>query len=184
MSDRRMHANTQGRGRSSRCFEPAVIPDLPIQWRHATSPGGGLKDVAIGDNTKSLSTARRSLLRLFQWWPVRAGLEIRDSPRWFARGMGGESWWRVSVRTRVGRSLQLYGHYEWLRRDGAPAALKERSRDGLFVSLTQYIHENWDLSASYAHAFKAPGGPVAFSPNNVTAYRLPLATSAVLQGNL
>jgi len=55
--------------------------------------------------------------------------------------------------------LQVYAFYEWLRRENAVPAFNERSRDGVFASLTQFVGEHWLFSASYAHAFKTPGSP-------------------------
>ena len=54
--------------------------------------------------------------------------------------------------------LQVYGIYEWLRRQGTVDAFNERSRDGYFASLTQSIGM-WDFSASYAHANASSGSP-------------------------
>jgi predicted porin len=54
--------------------------------------------------------------------------------------------------------LQVYGIYEWLRRDNTVAAFNERSREGYFASLTQSVGM-WDFSASYAHANASPGSP-------------------------
>jgi predicted porin len=67
--------------------------------------------------------------------------------------------------------LQLYGYYEWLRRD-VPAGFEpfnERSRDGWFLSATQYAGEHWSFSASWAHAGNTPGAPACLSLNNVNA---------------
>jgi predicted porin len=77
--------------------------------------------------------------------------------------------------------LQLYGYYEWLRRD-VPAAFdpfNERSRDGWFMSATQSVGEHWAFSASWAHASATPGNPAMLSVNNAA-----LAPAATLQGNL
>jgi predicted porin len=75
-------------------------------------------------------------------------------------------------------NLQLNAYYEWLRRDGTPAAFNERSRDGVFASITQYI-DRWSISASYAHAFSTPGNPSTLSVNNAV-----LAPAADIQANL
>jgi predicted porin len=77
--------------------------------------------------------------------------------------------------------LQLYGYYEWLRRD-VPAAFQpfnERSRDGFFASATQFVGDHWSFSASVAHAFATPGNPAMLSVNDPT-----LAPLATLQANL
>jgi predicted porin len=76
--------------------------------------------------------------------------------------------------------LQFYTYYEWLRRDVAPfeQPFNERSRDGVYASLTQYIGKQWSVSASYAHAFNTPGNPAMLSFNNPV-----LAPLATLQGN-
>jgi predicted porin len=67
--------------------------------------------------------------------------------------------------------VQLNAFYEWLRREvtAAEQPFNERSRDGVFASVTQYIGKQWALSASYAHAFKTPGNPTCLSLNNVNA---------------
>ena len=67
--------------------------------------------------------------------------------------------------------VQFYTYYEWLRREVTAAELpfNERSRDGVYASLTQYIGKDWSLSAAYTHAFKTPGGPACLSFNNVNA---------------
>jgi predicted porin len=54
--------------------------------------------------------------------------------------------------------LQLYGIYEWMRREGTVAIFNERSRDGYFLSATQTVGQ-WDVSASWAHANTSPGSP-------------------------
>ena len=57
--------------------------------------------------------------------------------------------------------LQLNAFYEWMRREVTPMEqpFNERSRDGVFASLTQFFGKQWSVSASYAHAFKTPGNP-------------------------
>jgi predicted porin len=76
--------------------------------------------------------------------------------------------------------LQFYTYYEWLRRDVTPMEeiFNERSRDGVYASLTQYIGKQWSVSAAYAHAFNTPGNPAMLSVNNAV-----LAPLATLQGN-
>src|SRR5260370_29908190 len=66
--------------------------------------------------------------------------------------------------------LQLYAYYEWLRRDvsAAEQPFNERSRDGVFASLTQTI-DKWSFSFSYIHAFNTPGAPACLSLNNPNA---------------
>ena len=66
-------------------------------------------------------------------------------------------------------ALQLYGIYEWIRRENAPTAFNERSRDGFFLSATQYFGEHWSFSASWAHAGNTPGNPATLSNNNSNA---------------
>jgi len=67
--------------------------------------------------------------------------------------------------------LQLYAYYEWLRREVSAfeAPFNERSRDGVFASLTQFMGEHWSFSASYIHAFNTPGAPACLSLNNTNA---------------
>jgi predicted porin len=67
--------------------------------------------------------------------------------------------------------LQLYAYYEWLRREVSAfeAPFNERSRDGVFASLTQSVGEHWSFSASYIHAFNTPGAPACLSLNNTNA---------------
>jgi predicted porin len=65
--------------------------------------------------------------------------------------------------------LQFYAFYEKIKREGAPAAFDERSRDGWFVSATQYLGDHWSLSASWAHAGNTPGNPATLSNNNANA---------------
>jgi predicted porin len=67
--------------------------------------------------------------------------------------------------------LQVYGYYEWLRRE-VPAAFQpfnERSRDGWFLSATQFVGDHWSFSASWAHAGNTPGAPTCLSLNNPNA---------------
>jgi predicted porin len=77
-------------------------------------------------------------------------------------------------------ALQLYAYYEWLRRDvtAAEQPFNERSRDGVFASVTQNVGQ-WALSFSYAHAFKTPGNPAMLSENDPVT-----AGAATVQGNL
>ena len=67
--------------------------------------------------------------------------------------------------------LQLYAYYEWMRREVLPfeQPFNERSRDGVYASLTQYIGTQWSVSAAYTHAFQTPGSPACLSFNNVNA---------------
>jgi predicted porin len=67
--------------------------------------------------------------------------------------------------------LQIYGYYEWLRREVAAGfePFNERQRDGWFLSATQYVGENWSFSASWAHAGNTPGAPTCLSLNNLNA---------------
>lgn len=67
--------------------------------------------------------------------------------------------------------LQFYTYYEWMRRDVAPfeEPFNERSRDGVYASLTQFIGKQWSVSAAYSHAFNTPGNPACLSFNNVNA---------------
>jgi predicted porin len=67
--------------------------------------------------------------------------------------------------------VQLNAFYEWMRREVTPVEqpFNERSRDGVFASVTQFVGKQWALSASYAHAFKTPGNPTCLSLNNVNA---------------
>jgi predicted porin len=65
--------------------------------------------------------------------------------------------------------LQFYGIYERIRRQNAVAAFDERSRDGWFLSATQYIGDHWSFSASWAHAGNTPGNPATLSNNNSNA---------------
>jgi len=76
--------------------------------------------------------------------------------------------------------LQVSAFYEWLRRDvsAAEQPFNERSRDGVFASVTQFIGP-WALSFSYTHAFKTPGNPAMLSVNDPV-----LAPAATLQANL
>jgi predicted porin len=77
--------------------------------------------------------------------------------------------------------LQLNAYYEWMRREVTPMEepFNERSRDGVFASVTQFIGKKWSVSASYAHAFKTPGNPAMLSFNDPAT-----AAAATLQGNL
>ncbi|MGJ4939467.1 porin [Bradyrhizobium sp. HKCCYLS1011] len=65
-------------------------------------------------------------------------------------------------------TLQLYGIYEMMRREHTVAAFNERSRDGYFLSATQSVN-NWDVSASWAHANSSPGSPGTGVLNTYTA---------------
>jgi predicted porin len=79
--------------------------------------------------------------------------------------------------------LQLNAFYEWIRREVTPAEqpFNERSRDGVFASLTQFIGKQWSVSASYAHAFKTPGNPACLSFNNPNAGIACVAPGAFVQ---
>jgi predicted porin len=84
---------------------------------------------------------------------------------WAAKVGGG-----YRVNDGIGE-LQLNAFYEWMRREVLPfeQPFNERSRDGVFASLTQMVGKQWALSASYAHAFKTPGNPTCLSLNNLNA---------------
>jgi predicted porin len=78
--------------------------------------------------------------------------------------------------------LQLNAYYEWIRREvtAIEQPFNERSRDGVFASVTQYIGK-WALSASYAHAFSSPGNPACLSLNNVNAGVACVSPGAIVQ---
>lgn len=67
--------------------------------------------------------------------------------------------------------LQFYAYYEWMRREVLPfeEPFNERSRDGVYASLTQFIGKQWSVSAAYTHAFPTPGSPACLSLNNPNA---------------
>ncbi len=77
--------------------------------------------------------------------------------------------------------LQFYTYYEWIRREVTPIEqpFNERSRDGVYASVTQFIGKQWSVSAAYAHAFRTPGNPAMLSVNDPV-----LAPAATLQANL
>jgi predicted porin len=79
--------------------------------------------------------------------------------------------------------LQLNAFYEWIRREVTPAEqpFNERSRDGVFASLTQFIGKQWSVSGSYAHAFKTPGNPACLSFNTPNAGIACVAPGAFVQ---
>jgi hypothetical protein len=112
----------------------------------------------VGDESGTLADGSTIVTGIHDEWAAKAGTGYR-------------------FKDPVG-DLQLYAAYEWLRRQGAPAAFNERSRDGVFASVTQFIGQ-WSASASYAHAFKTPGNPAMLSAN-VGA----IAANATVQGNL
>jgi predicted porin len=93
---------------------------------------------------------------------------------WAAKVGGG-----VKFNDGIG-NLTLATYYEWLRREVLPfeQPFNERSRDGVFATATQSIGM-WDLSASYAHAFRTPGNPATVSVNDPV-----LAPLATVQANL
>jgi hypothetical protein len=66
--------------------------------------------------------------------------------------------------------VQVNAFYEWLRRDvtAAERPFNERSRDGVYATITQYI-DKWALSFAYTHAFNAQGNPTCLSLNNPNA---------------
>jgi predicted porin len=78
--------------------------------------------------------------------------------------------------------LQLNAYYEWIRREvtAAEQPFNERSRDGVFASVTQNIGQ-WALSASYAHAFKTPGNPACLSFNNANSGMACVAPGPIVQ---
>ena len=109
----------------------------------------------------------------FNGFQTVTGIGVHNE--WAAKVGGGYRW-----DNPLGH-LQLYGYYEWLRREQTQAQFNERSRDGWYLSATQSLGEHWSLSAAYAHAGDTPGNPAALSVNNASA--LP-PTSAVYQANL
>jgi predicted porin len=84
---------------------------------------------------------------------------------WAAKVGGG-----YRINDGIG-DLQFYAYYEWIRREVEPfeQPFNERSRDGVYASLTQYIGKQWSVSAAYAHAFNTPGNPACLSFNNINA---------------
>jgi predicted porin len=95
---------------------------------------------------------------------------------WAAKVGGG-----YRVNDGIG-DLQFYAYYEWLRREVLPfeQPFNERSRDGVFASVTQYV-DKWAVSFSYAHAFKTPGNPACLSFNTIDAGAACAAPGAFVQ---
>gem|GEM_PF-1532709 len=79
-------------------------------------------------------------------------------------GIRDEMAGKVGLGYRFGNT-QLYGIFEYMKRDAPIALFDERSRAGLFFSATQFVGPKLAFSASYAHAFKAPGDPMRFDPD-------------------
>lgn len=76
-------------------------------------------------------------------------------------------------------TLQIYGIYEWMRRENTVAIFNERTRDGYFLSATQTVGQ-WDVSASWAHANNSPGSPGTGVFNNYTVAPAPGAADFAL----
>src|SRR3984893_9528692 len=60
---------------------------------------------------------------------------------------------------------QLYGIFEHMHREAPVAMFNERTRDGAYVSVTQFVGPFWEFSAAWAHAFRTPGDPVRYNPD-------------------
>jgi predicted porin len=82
---------------------------------------------------------------------IVTGVGVHDE--WAAKVGGG-----VMLPTHT----QLFGIYEHMQREGTNPLFNERSRDGAYASVTQFVGM-WELSAAWAHAFKTPGDPGVFS---------------------
>jgi predicted porin len=62
--------------------------------------------------------------------------------------------------------LKVYAAYEFMRRTNMPDAFNERSRDGVYASVTWRATEKDDVSFAYNHAFATPGNPAVNSTVN------------------
>jgi len=60
---------------------------------------------------------------------------------------------------------QLYGIFEHMQRQAPVAMFNERTRNGAYVSATQFVGPFWEFSAAWAHAFKTPGDPLRYNPD-------------------
>ena len=60
---------------------------------------------------------------------------------------------------------QLYGIFEHMQRQAPVAMFNERTRNGAYVSATQFVGPFWELSAAWAHAFRTPGDPLRYNPD-------------------
>lgn len=70
-------------------------------------------------------------------------------------------------------AVKIYAAYEIMRRDDTPDAFNERSRDGVYSSVTWRVTEKDELSGGYAHAFKTPGSPLVNSTVNFSSFSPP-----------
>lgn len=88
-------------------------------------------------------------------------------------GSGVANEWAAKVGLGYGFNdglgpVKAYGIYEHMQRDGGIASqFNERTRDGLYGSVTQSVGP-WDFSAAYAHAFATPGNPGTGTVSNGT----------------
>jgi predicted porin len=65
--------------------------------------------------------------------------------------------------------VKVFAAYEFMRRTNTPDAFNERSRDGVYASVTWRATEKDDISFSYNHAFATPGNPAVNSTVNFLA---------------
>jgi predicted porin len=70
-------------------------------------------------------------------------------------------------------AVKVYAAYELLRRTKTPDDFNERSRDGVYASVTWRATEKDDISFAYNHAFATPGNPLVNSTVNFTAITPP-----------
>ncbi|HEV2548685.1 MAG TPA: porin [Stellaceae bacterium] len=62
--------------------------------------------------------------------------------------------------------VKVYALYEIMRRTNMPDDFNERTRDGVYASITWRATEKDDVSFSYNHAFATPGNPLINSTVN------------------
>lgn len=79
-------------------------------------------------------------------------------------GIADESAWKLGVQYKVTSRTIVDAIYEKMKRDAITSAYDERSRNGTWLALTQFLTDKDALNFGWAHAGKTPGQPLGSPP--------------------
>jgi predicted porin len=80
-------------------------------------------------------------------------------------GIANESGFKIGVQYSFADATTVNLVWEHMKRNAITAVLDERSRNGMWLALTQRLTPSDDVNLGWAHAGKTPGNPNGAPPN-------------------
>ena len=82
-------------------------------------------------------------------------------------GIANESAFKIGMQYTFAEMTTINLIWERMKRNAITASLDERTRDGLWLALTQKLGARDELNVGWAHAGKTPGNPNGAPPNMI-----------------